>query len=223
MICGRCGHKQLEEPPQGKDIVSPKVLYFDIETAPFKMTVERFDLKIKNGWLDWHNIDKPFFIISWAAAWVTDKPPKVITGAVTGYEAKRRSDKRHLKKLWGLLDKADYVVGHNAKSFDIKKVETRFLLNNIPCPSTFAIRDTLTMAKSRFKPESQAMDYWCQLLGMQRKDEMSFEDWLGVTRGCQKTINKMVHYNKGDVQAGIDVLKRFMQYIESTGRKMIFP
>lgn len=223
MIC-RCGNVQLEEPPQEVKI-APKILYFDIETAPFRMTLERFDLKLRTGWLDWHNIEKPFFIISWAAAWVNfdGRAERVMSGAVTGYEAKRRSDKRHLKILWELIDQADYVVGHNLKAFDIKKLETRFLLNNLNAPAEFAARDTLTMAKKRFKPESQAMDYWNQLLGGQRKDDMTFEDWIQVTKGNQKIINKMVKYNRGDIVAGIFLLKKFVRYVESNSKMKVFP
>ena len=227
MIC-RCGHVQLEDPPQ-EIKVKPKILYFDIETAPFKLEMQRFDLSLKSGYLDWHDITKPFFIICWAAAWVdldTDGQEKIMTGAVTGWEAKRRTDKRNLKILHDLLSQADYVVGHNSKGFDVKKVETRFILNNMPAPYEFQQRDTLTIVKKRFKNESNALDYWMKLLGGQRKDDMHFEDWLKVCQGDQKTINKMVHYNKGDSQAGMVLLKKLVRYIDAGAKKRapkVFP
>lgn len=220
MTC-RCGHRQFEEKPQASKI-PPHILYFDIETAPFRIVSERFDLRLHSGYLDWHDIAEPFYVICWAAAWY-DKPEKIYSGAVTDQEAKKRKDKRHLQDLWTLLDNADYVVGHNAKGFDIKKVETRFILNHMPAPADFLVRDTLLMARKRFKPESQALDYWSSLFGGQRKLKMCFEDWVNVNKGDQMTINKMVRYNKGDVRDGIIILKRFVDYCESNTNKKVFP
>lgn len=222
MTC-RCGHKQFEEKPQ-EIKVPPKVLYFDIETAPYKMTYEGFELRVRSGWLDWHNIDKPFFIISWAAAWVNfEGKEKIVSGAVTGTEAKRRTDKRHLWELWELVNNADYVVGHNSNLFDIKKMETRLILNNMPQPAEYAKRDTLQIVKRRFKAESNAMDYWCKLFKAEQKEHMVKEDWLEVTKGNQKIIDKMVHYNRGDVRRGIVLLKKIVKYIESNSKVKVFP
>jgi hypothetical protein len=220
----RCGHWQMEEPPQ--DIKVPaRILYFDIETAPFKLETQRFDLKLKSGYLDWHDITKPFFIISWAAAWVTDEEPRIMSDAVTGWEAKRRKDKRCIQGLWDLINDADYVVGHNSKAFDVKKVETRFFLNGLRTPCEFKQRDTLTMARQRFKSESNALAYWSWLLGGNPKDHMVWDDWLEVVKGNQRVINKMRKYNKGDVHEGINILKQFVEYIESNGshRAKVFP
>ena len=124
--CGRCG--AIVDGYRHPVRQAPKVLYLDIETSLTEL--RNFGTKVPSGYLSYKMIKRPFFIICWAAAWVTDKNPRVISGAVTGCEAKRRCDKRHLQDLWTLMNDADYVVGHNAKGFDIKKVETRFLINN---------------------------------------------------------------------------------------------
>ena len=218
--CRNCDHWQLEVPAQGLRL-PPKVLYFDIETSLTEMQVSVFDMRVRSGWLDWHEITNPFYIICWTAAWVNDKPLRLHSGAVTGWEARRRCDKRHLRGLWELLDLADYVVGHNSKAFDIKKTATRFLLNGFPEPSLFKQIDTWTEAKKRFKPESQALDYWARLLGSLRKDEMRREDWRAINRGDEKTIRKMLKYNRGDILAGIEIFKKFRAYIESSGGVLI--
>lgn len=220
--CRNCGHWQLEVPPQGLRIPA-KVLYFDIETSLIEMTVKVFDMRVHSGWLDWHDITRPFYVISWAAAWVDEHEPRVHSGAVTAYEARRRSDKRHLRRLWDMMDLADYCVGHNSKSFDHKKVETRFLLNNMGAPSEYKTRDTLTMARKHFKAESNALDYWMRLIKGQQKEHMVREDWEAANKGDQKTINKMERYNRGDVMSGIQLLKAFMAHIESSGCKRLFP
>ena len=80
----------------------------------------------------------------------------------------------------------------------------------------------MTLAKKYFKPESQALDYWQTLFGGQNKDHMIREDWEEVNKGNQKIINKMHKYNRGDVQAGINLLHKFVDYIESNGGKKVF-
>lgn len=222
--CRNCeDHYQLESPAQGLRI-PPKVLYFDIETSLVPMNVNVFDMRLRSGWLDWHDIEKPFYIISWAAAWYrTDgRKPNIYSDAVTAYEAKRRRDKRCLRGLWELMDLADYTVGHNIKAFDNKKAETRFLLNGMGRPSDSKYEDTLTLAKKKFKPESQALDYWMWLLGEERKEKMVKADWEEVDKGNQKAINKMHRYNRGDIRRGLALLNTFVEYVESNGGKKVF-
>lgn len=222
MIC-RCGNVQLEEAPQNT-VVFPKILYIDIETSTMKLEIETFDLKLRSDRLDWRDIVKSFYIISWAAAWVGDGEARIISDAVTPAEAKRRDDKRCLKKLWELIDqKADYVVGHNSKNFDIKKLETRFFLNHMGTPSKYKQRDTLQIAKKRFRNESNALAYWSKLLGGNPKDHMIKDDWLEVNKGNEKIIRKMLKYNKGDVREGVNILRQFVEYIESNGQTKVFP
>lgn len=214
----RCGHWQLGYAPIA-DVVPPKILYLDIETSLIEMKVQVFDMRVRSGWLDWHDITQPFYVISWAAAWLQDDI-RVMSDAVTATEALKRDDKRCLTRLWNLIDSADYVVGHNSKSFDVKKIETRFLLNRMGTPTEFKQFDTLTKAKQRLKPESQALDYWARLLGGNKKDHMIREDWQEVNKGNQRIINKMRHYNKGDVREGVHILKEFKQYFESNGARL---
>lgn len=217
----RCGHIQLELPPVEAKI-PPKVLYFDIETSTSRMVLDVFSMRVKTGWLDWHDIEKPFYVICWSAAWVTDKAPVILSDAVTGYEAKRRKDKRCLQGLWDLMDSADYVVGHNSIGFDVKMVNTRFLLNGMGTPQDFRQVDTYRIARTRFRPESQALAYWSKLLGGNPKDKMCREDWDECNLGNEKAIKKMLHYNKGDVREGVNVLKKMLAHIEGNGRQTVF-
>ena len=90
-------------------------------------------------------------------------------------------------------------------------------------PSEYKKRDTLSMAKKHFKAESNALDYWMRLIKGQQKEHMVREDWEAVNNGDQKTINKMEKYNRGDVVSGMQLLKTFMEHIESSGCKRLFP
>jgi len=219
--CRYCENWQLEQPPQGLRI-PPKILYLDVETSLIEMNIKVFDMRVRSGWLDWHDITKPFYIISWAAAWVDDKPIKVFSGAVTGKEAKARKDKRMLARLWEMMDQATHICGHNVKGFDTKKIETRFLLNDMGAPFQFKQVDTLSIVKKYFKPESQSLDYWMRLLGGRQKDHMVRIDWEEVDKGNEKTIRKMQRYNKGDVVSGIQLLKKLMKYIKLKENGILF-
>lgn len=186
------------------------------------MKIDVFDMRVRSGWLDWHDIEKSFFVICWSAAWVDDNEPKIMSDVVTPWEAVHRRDKRCLQRLWSLMDAADYVVGHNSDGFDIKKAETRFLLNRMGTPSEYKTRDTLKLARRRFKAESNALAYWSRLLGGNDKDHMTREDWLECNKGNPKILSKMRHYNKGDVREDINVLKRFIEHVESNKQYKVF-
>ena len=214
--CLNCNNVQLEPPQQGLN-GKKSVLYLDIEKSTTRMTVDVFQMKQKSEWLDWHDITDPFYVICWSAGWVDDGEIRLYSGCVTGEEAIRRDDKRHLQKLWDLMNKADYVTGHNSKSADVKWLETRFLLNDMTAPQDFRHFDTLAFAKRRFKAESNALDYWARLLGCKPKLDMVRDDWLKCNEGHEPTLRKMLRYNKGDVREGIRVLKRFVAYAESSG------
>src|ERR1019366_7143841 len=97
-----------------------KVLFMDIETAPLiSYTWGIWDQNIGLNQIhsDWH-------VLSWSAKWLGSKDIM--------YQDQRKAkniqdDKELLKRMWELLDEADVVVGQNSKSFDIKKLNARFI------------------------------------------------------------------------------------------------
>lgn len=219
--CAWCGHKQLSPPPQGIRI-PPKVLYIDIETARFTAQVKTFSLNVPSQRLSWKFITKPFFVLCWSAGWIeNDSPPKhILSDVVTSREAKRRNDKRVMQGMWELLNKADYVIGHNSKKFDSKKLNTRFLANHIPLPIAYQERDTLQLAKKYYSAESNCLEYWSLRLGGDGKDRMQEEDWELCEAGDERALRKMERYNRGDVRNGINVYLEFKQSIEAMGRRL---
>lgn len=217
--CRNCTHWQLEVEPQGLKI-APRILYLDIETALMK--VDLFDTYIPGKYISWKAIDKRSFIICWAAAWIQDdKPLKVMSDSVTTREAKRGSDRRCLEKLFELMDASDYIVGHNAKSFDIKKINTRFLHNKMGAPLESKVIDTLTLARKHFKEDSNSLDRWSQLLGGTAKDEMVMDDWKRIcANGDPASLRKMERYCRKDIRNGILIYREFEKWIEATGKKL---
>lgn len=216
--CRNCTHWQLEVPPQGLK-VPPKILYLDVETALMKVDV--FSTFIPGKYISWKAIDKRSYVICWAACWITDKPIKVISDSVTSREARRGSDKRCLQRLFELMDESDYLVGHNARAFDIKKLNTRFLHNKMGAPLESKVIDTLALARKHFKEDSNSLEAWSLLLGGTAKDDMRMEDWQKIcNNGDAASLRKMVKYCRGDIRNGVHVYKEFERWIASSGKRL---
>lgn len=174
------------------------VLFLDIETAPilgyvWSMWQQNVGLnQIKSDW----------YIISWAAKWLGKN--KII------YKDQRRSkkiedDKKLLKGIWLLLDKADIVVTQNGKKFDIKKLNARFVINGFKPPSSFRQIDTLQIAKKYFAFTSNKLEYMsdklCTNKKMKTKKFQGFELWKECLSGNIEAWREMELYNRQDVIA----------------------
>ena len=108
--------------------MNPKILMVDIETAP----------NIGYIWRLWQEvcsmdmIAEDWYILCWCAKWVGDD--HMYSSALPDhnlYLKDPKNDIEVMKDLYTLLDQADIVCGHNAAKFDIKKINTRFLVHNI--------------------------------------------------------------------------------------------
>lgn len=222
-LCGNrnCSHLQAEEQPY--IVRNPRILYFDIETSKMTVEMRTFNLRMYRKYLDWADIKKPPFLLCWTAAWIPsdDSPIHAMTGHVTSWEAKRRNDKRCISELWELMDEADFLVGHNVKSFDTKVIHSRFLFNQLSAPDLFVKQiDTLSIAKKYFRNDSNTLGYWLKRFGKDPKDDMCSEDWDECEAGNEKALRKMQKYNKRDVLGGIEVFMEFKHYIESGGGRL---
>ena len=209
----------MEVPPQGLRL-PPRILYLDIETA--LMRVDLFSLYVPGKYISWRNIHKRSYVICWSAAWVSsDKPSRVRSDVVTQAEAKRGKDKRCLQGLFAMMDAADYIITHNGNKFDLRKLNTRYLLNGMDAPLTYKPIDTLALAKKHFAADSNALEHWSLLLGGERKDDMRLEHWQRICdNGDPKSLARMVKYCRGDVREGVHVFQEFRRWIESSGKQV---
>lgn len=187
----------------------PKVLIFDIETAPMKAYV----------WQRWkENISleqtiSEWFVICWSAKWLYAED--VMSGCLTPEEALREDDKRIVADLWKLFDAADIIVAHNGDRFDIPKMNSRFLVNGLMPPSSYFSIDTLTVAKKTFGFSSNKLDALAGYFGIPHKLDTSFELWRDCLAGDQEALDYMVEYNKKDVEILEDVYLRLRPYIKN--------
>lgn len=177
----------------------PKVLVFDIETAPI----------IGYVWGLWDNnvslnqVKSDWYVLSWSAKWLGSAPSEIM------YADQRNAnnienDGKILKKIWELLDEADIVVTQNGKSFDQKKLNARFVINGMKPPSSYKHIDTKLLAKKHFGFTSNKLEYMTDKLckkykKLTRTKFPGFEMWSECLKGNLKAWKEMERYNKYDV------------------------
>jgi len=141
----------------------PKILLLDIEISPVIAHVwQLFDQNV-----GLNQIQQDWFIIAWAAKWLDQK--KVFYEDLRG-SVKKKSDKKILKTLWKLIDQADIVITQNGRKFDIKKINSRFVINRFKPPSDFRQIDLLAdINKKHFAFTSNKLEYITNTLNTKYK------------------------------------------------------
>ena len=179
----------------------PKILVFDIETAPI----------LGNVWSLWENnvalnqIEKDWHVLSWSAKWLDDPANKIMYKDQRN-EKSVENDGKLLKGIWELLDEADIVITQNGKSFDQKKLNARFILNGMQPPSSYKHIDTKIIASKHFAFTSNKLEYMTEKLctkfkKLKHKKFPGHELWTEVIRGNLEAWKEMELYNKHDVLA----------------------
>lgn len=199
-------------------MADPKVLFFDIETAPTLARVwsvyQADAVEVENYW----------YMLCFAAKWRGQK--KVSCSALPdfeGYTKDPENDLGPVQELHALLDAADIVIGHNSDHFDIKKANARFLYHGLTPPSPFQTVDTLKVARKHFKVESNRLDYLGQFLGVGRKVQTGgYSLWKGCMQGDDKSWAKMKKYNRQDVQLLEDVYDKMLPWIDNHPNLNVF-
>lgn len=179
----------------------PKVLLFDIETAPmlgYVWSLWENNVSLDQLYKDWH-------VLSWSAKWLDDSPNKIMYSDQSKVKD-IENDKVILKQIWKLLDEADIVITQNGKSFDHKKLNARFVLHGFQPPSTYKHIDTMLIAKKHFAFTSNKLEYMSNKLCTKYKKLKStkfpgFSMWLECLAGNKKAWKEMQKYNKHDVLA----------------------
>ncbi|URC22179.1 DNA-directed DNA polymerase [Serratia phage vB_SmaM-ChuuTotoro] len=175
----------------------PKVLILDIETAPL----------IAHLWSLWQNgiglnqMQGDWHLLSYAAKWIDSDE--------VFYKDQRNKeditdDAELLADIWELLNEADFVVGHNIRKFDIKKIKARMLLNGMSPPSTFRQIDTLIIAKSVFAFTSNKLEYLtdklCKVFKKSKHGKFHGHSlWTECLKGNPEAWLEMESYNKYDI------------------------
>ena len=211
-------HCSVDLVAEGKRIVrkgsvistkTPKILIFDLETAPLSAYVwGRWN---QNVFLD--ATISEWFVLCWSAKWLYSD--YIMSNKLTSEEAINEDDSRIMKSLWKLIDEADIVIAHNAKKADIKWMNTRFILNDLNPPSSYHIIDTLEVAKREFKFSSNKLDALAGYFGIEHKLDTDFNLWKRCLKGDEEALNYMCEYNKVDVEILEEVYLQLRPWIKN--------
>lgn len=191
-------HKAIEAGDLSGLDHEPRVLLLDIETAPILAHIWRM-------WDEVRGIDQileDWYILSCGYKWLGDEEPPTVLSLrqYKGYKPGVENDRALLADLHSILCKADYVIAHNGDNFDIKKLNTRFVLNDMMPPTPYRSIDTLKIAKRAFSFTSNKLDYLSQvLLGKHKVKHDGLPLWQGVLRGEADAWDVMEKYNSEDV------------------------
>lgn len=192
---------------------SAKILLLDIETLPGEYYA--FDPKV--DYLSPDKQIKDWSIACWGAKWLFED--EIMGVRVTRKEAYDRKDISILEPIWSLMNDAHIVVTQNGINFDHKKLNSRFIENQIKPPARFLKVDTLETAKKVFGWSYNRLDELGQKLGIGKKIDMSFVDWkkcLTNDDDADVALDHMLTYCKRDIAPLLeDVYLAMLPYMEN--------
>lgn len=126
------------------------------------------------------------------------------------------SEKDVVERLWELFDEADIVVAHNAYKFDNKVATAAFLRHSMAPPSPYKTVDTLRVARSIARFNSNSLDSLGEVLGLGRKATIKHSElWHDCLQGDERAWKKMVKYNNQDVDLLYAIYERLLPYIKN--------
>jgi uncharacterized protein YprB with RNaseH-like and TPR domain len=188
-----------------KAMSEPKVIIFDVETAP--MVTATFSLYPEN--IGHNNIIEDWFMI--CAAWKELGKKKVESIAIK----KKGKDKDVVSVLRDALADADILIAHNGAKFDIKKLNTRLIYHRLKPMPKIPMVDTLKEVRKISAHSSNRLDYLGQALGVGKKQETTYGLWLRAMKGDREAIAEMVKYNIQDVILNEKVYNILRPYMDS--------
>ena len=179
--------------------MKPKILFYDIETAPLQAWVWRCGKQVvrHNQLVEGYSRYK---VICITYCW-ENGPVKAL---MWDYETQDQT--KMLKEFDKLIQEADITIGKNSDRFDVKQLNAQRLFHDHDGMSDWSIytEDLETQLRKHFYLPSYSLDYISKELGYGGKTKMEFEDWIDIVtrhpkRGKQK-LKKMVNYGKKDTR-----------------------
>ena len=182
-------------------------LYFDLECSPnigFFWTAG-YKLNIST-----ESIIKERAIICICYKWEDEKETHAL------YWDFKQNDKKLLIEFIKIANQANELVGHNGDKFDLAWIRTRCLFHRIEMFPTYVTIDTLKVARSKFKFNSNKLNYIAQYLGIGEKIHTEYNLWKEIVLNkCKDSMEKMIKYCKQDVILLEKVHKELNHHIPS--------
>lgn len=177
-----------------KEVVKqPKILFYDIETTlakSYHFQQWKVNLSQKQKIQESH-------LLSHAWAWGDGS---VSSSVLTPEEVLSHDPERLVLEAWSLVNNCDVLVAHNAKRFDVKKINSYFLQYGLPPPAPYKVVDTLQIAKNKFALPFNSLAYLAEFLGVEQKiDTGGIDLWISCDKGDPEALKAMENYNIGDI------------------------
>jgi hypothetical protein len=159
-------------------------------------------------------LESDWYMLCWCAKWLGQDT--IYHSALPDFDLYGEDavdDRGVVYELWDLLDEADVVVAHNAVKFDIKKINTRFLIHDLSPPSPYRVVDTLRIARQHFAFMSNKLNDLGETLKIGNKqDTGGFQLWKDCLAGDPVAWKKMVSYCKQDIRLLENVYHTLLPY-----------
>lgn len=172
----------------------PRVLFIDIETN--RMLLGGWSVGTNFFGID--QIEEDWTILSYGYKWLEDNDVTYLDIVDFG------SEEDILHHLHGVLSEADFVVGHNIRRFDLKKIKSRMLVHGMKPFGKPRTIDTYEIARREFGFSSNKLSYLTKLLC--KKYIKSSHDkfhgyslWKEFAAGNREAIEEMRDYCRLDV------------------------
>jgi DNA polymerase elongation subunit (family B) len=184
-----------------------KRLFFDIEVSANIGLFWQSGFKLN---ISPDSIIKERAIICICYKWEDDKEVKYLT-----WDSKQ-CDKKLLERFVKVANSCDELIGHNGDRFDLSWIRTRCLFHRIPMFPKYVTIDTLKISRSKFKFNSNKLDYIAKFLGVGQKMKTDYGMWKDIMLNkCKVSMSKMVKYCKMDVIVLEKVFKELSNHIEA--------
>jgi len=186
-------------------------LFFDIETSPNIALIWQPGYKIS---VSHENIIKERAIICVAWKWEGEKRIHYLTWD------KNQCDKQLLQEFVEIMHSADEIITHNGDRFDTPWIRTRCLMHDIPMSPDFVSIDTLKAARSKFKFNSNQLNYIAKFLELGQKKPTGFALWKSIMLDRDASaLKKMVNYCKHDVRLLEQIYEKFSPYLTAKSHR----
>jgi uncharacterized protein YprB with RNaseH-like and TPR domain len=189
-------HSPTTTSPIIPEIRPPRILFFDIETAPITGytwgTYEQSVIKILKDW----------FVLSYAAKFENDERFFYLDQR---YSDPIEDDYQLLCGIHHLISECDILVGHNSVRFDTRKLNARFIKHGLPPLNHYTQIDTLKIARKHFAFTSNKLADLATFLNCDIKKSThakfpGFSLWDECMKGNQEAFQEMQDYNQTDVE-----------------------
>jgi hypothetical protein len=177
----------------------PVVETLDIETAPIRAMV--WAAGGKPQFVGLENIEQDWTLLSFCSKKLGVKRP-VYHDTYENEDGNLLDDTLVLKKLWVILDNADFVIAQNGKNFDLKKITARMIEIGLPPFRPVKVIDTLLASRAIASFTSHKLAWVTRNYEEGKLAHGQFpgiELWREYLAGNGKARNEMKKYNIRDV------------------------